>query len=216
MRIRCLIHLPQFCRSHYIKLFFRNKMSGVSLNNITLCILLSVNNIVQFFYRFLWLWFHDTAVVLLTEHFSLCLTKPVFYLSCIKCVFLTKPKTNLKEKLACYFDARGKRGKYCTKNCNGYYVHLYNCTVLQLSVGGKRYCTINCIGYYVYLYNCTVLQLSLGGKRCCTINCIGYYVYLYNCTVLQLSMGWTRCCTIYCNGYCVLLHSCCASNVCWR
>ena len=108
MRIRCLIHLPQFCRSHYIKLFFRNKMSGVSLNNITLCILLSVNNIVQFFYRFLWLWFHDTAVVLLTEHFSLCLTKPVFYLSCIKCVFLTKPKTNLKEKLACYFDAREK------------------------------------------------------------------------------------------------------------
>ena len=107
--------------------------------------------------------------------------------------------------------------KYCKINClNAYYVHLYNCTVLQLSVEGTRYCTINCNGYYVYLYNCTVLQLSMGDTRCCTINCNGYHANLYICTVLQLSMGGTRCCAVHCNGYCILLHSCCASNVCRR
>ena len=87
-------------------------------------------------------------------------------------------------------------GKYSTS----YHVHLYNCTVLQLSMGGTRYCTINCNGYYVHLYNSTVLKLSMGGTRYCAINCNGYYVHLYNCT-LQLSLGGTKYCTINCIGY---------------
>ena len=78
------------------------------------------------------------------------------------------------------------------KNLLGnYHVHLYNCTVLHLSVGGTKYCKINCLNaYYVHLYNCTVLQLSVEGTRYCTINCINaYYVHLYNCTVLKFVFG---------------------------